>query len=67
MIPNTPNDPMAGVIVAPDGTPARKAPSQACPRCGAGTDKRIASSGFGTPHPLCSDCGYVWEDEVFRG
>jgi hypothetical protein len=40
--------------------------SSRCPRCGAGPEKRTASSGFGTPHPVCS-CGFEWFDEVFRG
>lgn len=29
-----------------------------CPRCGAGPEARVASAGFGEPHPVCSKCGY---------
>jgi len=57
----------APVIVDAYGKPARQAITTACPRCGAGTDKRIASCGFGTPKPCCSGCGFIWGDEVFRG
>ena len=33
-----------------------------CPRCKAGTDKRVASAGFGNPHDVCSRCGFEWEE-----
>ena len=34
-----------------------------CPGCGAPPSKRVASSGFGHPHPICSVCGYEFHDE----
>jgi len=55
------------VIVDAHGRPARKGETEACPRCGAGVDRRVPSSGFGTAHPVCTDCGFEWHDEVFRG
>ena len=54
------------VILGPDAKPARKATSQNCPQCGAGTEKRVASSGFGLAHPCCGRCGWEWKDEVWR-
>ena len=48
-------------ILGPDGKAARKA-NEACPRCGAGRNKREASAGFGAPHDVCSQCGYEWEE-----
>jgi uncharacterized protein (DUF983 family) len=56
----------ASALVDDRGRPARRTASSRCPRCGAGPEKRTASSGFGTPHPVCS-CGFEWFDEVFRG
>ena len=53
-------------IVDPSGKPARQALDTACPKCGAGPDKRVASCGFGTPSTLCSSCGYDFQ-EVWRG
>ena len=29
-----------------------------CPVCHSGREKRIPSSGFGSPHDVCGDCGY---------
>jgi uncharacterized protein (DUF983 family) len=57
----------APVIVDQHGQPARPAIDTACPTCAAGPEKRVASCGFGTPRPVCSVCGWKWEDEVFRG
>lgn len=54
------------VILNPQGQPARTTTTD-CPQCGAGKEKRCASSGFGLPHPVCSRCGYEWIGEVFRG
>ena len=57
------------VIVDAHGRPARTS-DDACPRCGAGKDKRVKSGGFGTPHPVCTGgCSpaYEWTDEVWRG
>ncbi len=48
----------APVIVAPDGRPAARLVSRDCPQCGASPDRRVASSGFGVPHPICSQCGH---------
>lgn len=52
------------VILGSNGQPARKPVAVTCPRCGAGPEKRSASSGFGTPHPVCS-CGHEWPEEVW--
>lgn len=49
------------VILAPDGRPARTPPDALCPQCGAGADKRTPSSGFGTPHDVCSVCGWEFQ------
>lgn len=53
------------VLVDAQGRPlSRRAVETAgCPRC-RGT-KRIASAGFGVPHPVCAQCGHEWPDEVF--
>lgn len=32
-----------------------------CPRCRG--KKRVASAGFGLPHPICATCGYEWTGE----
>lgn len=37
---------------------------KACPQCRA--TKRIASAGFGQPHPVCAVCGFEWHDETFQ-
>lgn len=63
--PATPPDP-ARRLVRPDGTPLAQATSTRCPSCGAGPDRRVASGGFGRPHPVCSQCGYEWFDEVWH-
>jgi len=47
-------------IVDAHGKPARQA-SKACPGCGAGVDKRVASCGFGPIGTLCSRCGYDFQ------
>lgn len=52
-------------ILDANGKPARKAVSRNCPRCAAGPESRIASGGFGIPHPVCAGCGYEWVQEVF--
>ena len=54
------------MILDSTGKVARRPKELACPRCGAGPDKRVASAGFGIPHPVCR-CGYEWHDEVFHG
>lgn len=58
------------VIVDPSGQPARAPASKACPKCGAGPDKRVKSGGFGPAHPVCNggcNPAYEWLDEVWRG
>lgn len=57
----------APVLVDASGRPARRAADTACPRCSALAEKRVASGGFGVPHPICSVCGHEWLDEVWRG
>lgn len=37
------------------------------PTCRAGADKRIASAGFGTPHPICGRCGHAFVGERWDG
>ncbi len=57
-------------IVDSQGKPARAASTKTCPKCGAGPEKRIASGGFGVPHPVCNggcNPAYEWVDEVWRG
>jgi len=54
--------PPVSLLVDADGRPM-PAPSDACPRCGAGRDVRVPSAGFGAPHPVCSQCGYEWIGE----
>lgn len=55
----------ASRILNPQGEPARAATDAACPDCGKGPEIRVASGGFGVPHPVCP-CGHEWMDEVFR-
>lgn len=57
----------AAALVGPDQRPARRAPDERCPRCGAGSEKRVASCGFGVAHPVCGRCGHEWIDEVWCG
>lgn len=63
------NDQQESVIVTPQGRPAREAlkKSDRCPGsgCGKGPEKRVASGGFGARHPVCSNCGYEFTDEVW--
>jgi transposase-like protein len=54
-------------ILDASGKPARKAETDRCPTCGAGSKDRVASAGFGIAHPVCQKCGYEWLDEVWRG
>jgi hypothetical protein len=32
------------------------------PTCRAGKEKRVKSAGFGSPHDVCSQCGYEWAE-----
>ena len=38
-----------------------------CPQCGAGPERRVASAGFGLPHPVCGKCGHEWCSETWEG
>ena len=51
----------APVILAPDGRSARSPVDGRCPRCGAGSDKRVNTAGFGPAVICCSDCGHHYE------
>jgi ribosomal protein L37AE/L43A len=51
-------------ILDATGKPARRS-SGACPRCGADKEKRVASGGFGTPHPVCNACGHEFFGEAW--
>jgi transposase-like protein len=53
-------------ILDASGKPARTANDTGCPQCGAGPDKRGPSCGFGVRRPVCTVCGWKWEDEVWR-
>jgi len=53
-------------ILDASGKPARQAVDATCPQCGAGPDKRQASGGFGIRRPVCTSCGWKWEDEVWH-
>lgn len=55
--------PKSSVIVDPAGKPARVRDPR-CPKCLG--DKRVASAGFGIPHPVCVKCGYEWLDEPYE-
>jgi uncharacterized protein (DUF983 family) len=61
-----PDDP-GPVVLNAQGRPARRdlVAAKRCPRCGAGPEKRVASAGFGTPHPVCGMCGWDFHGEVW--
>ena len=46
----------AGKIVLTDAP--RRPTDDSCPRCGAGKQRRVKSSGFGEKHDVCRDCGF---------
>lgn len=48
-------------IVLTDPKPLPK--DDTCPRCRAGKERRVASCGFGEPHPVCGQCGHEFIDE----
>lgn len=52
-------------LVDGSGRPLTRTPKTGthCPRCGGTT--RVASSGFGLPHPVCGTCGYEWPGVPF--
>jgi len=54
----------APVIVDAHGQPARAPADRACPRCGAWPERRVLSSGFGSPHDVCSACGHDFEERT---
>lgn len=58
-----PDQDAPSLIVDAAGRPARTAADRTCPTCHAGPDKRRLSGGFGSPHDVCSICGYEWRDE----
>lgn len=37
-----------------------------CPICRADEDRRVKSSGFGTPHPVCGQCGHDFIGEPWH-
>ncbi len=51
-------------ILDPQGRPARVAVDTACPQCGAATDRRVLSSGFGSPHDVCGACGHDFAERT---
>lgn len=57
--------PFNPVIVSPDGKPARLPANANCSACGAKPSARVASGGFGVPHPVCGVCGHEFHGEVF--
>lgn len=54
------------VIVDPSGRPARKSISTDCPACGAAKAKRRLSSGFGSPHDICGECGHDFDERTIK-
>jgi uncharacterized protein (DUF983 family) len=52
------------VIVDASGRPARTARDRNCPMCGAGTDRRVLSGGFGQVHDVCGQCGHDFEERT---
>ena len=51
-------------ILDPSGQPARPPASRACPKCGAGPDRRQASGGFGAVHDVCGNCGHAFDERT---
>jgi hypothetical protein len=51
------------IIVDPNGKPIQSDRFAPCPKCGSGSDRRVPSSGFGTPHLVCF-CGYEFEGRL---
>ncbi len=60
------HEPQPSPILNASGQPARTATTTACPQCGSGPDQRQASGGFGIRRPVCTRCGWKWDDEVWH-
>ncbi len=60
---NGTEDARTTTIVDATGRPARQVVSRDCPACGAGPERRRASSGFGQAHPVCGKCGHEFHGE----
>ena len=56
-------------LVDAQGRSVRRMRTEArnCPRCGAGGTRRVASAGFGSPHPVCGRCGHEFISEAWEG
>lgn len=54
----------APILVDAAGRPVRASDATRCPK-GHGPEDRVASSGFGEPHPVCKRCGYEFLGEPF--
>lgn len=52
------------VLVDTTGRPLRQAADRTCPRCSAPPDRRVLSSGFGSPHDVCGVCGHDFEERT---
>lgn len=63
MTDDAPIDP-ADCLADASGRPIRASKGH-CPRCGAPPTKRVASAGFGQPHPICIVCGYEFIGELW--
>jgi hypothetical protein len=50
-------------LLDPSGKPVSSDRSAPCPKCGAGSEKRVPSCGFGQPHLICI-CGYEFEGKL---
>ncbi len=55
-------EPQTSVIVDPSGKPARTSADARCPRCGAGPERRVLTSGFGPANVACGQCGHDVEE-----
>jgi ribosomal protein L37AE/L43A len=53
---------MKSELVGPDGKPVQSDRFSPCPKCSAGSDKRVPSSGFGIPYLICTKCGYEFKE-----
>lgn len=53
----------ARALVDATGRPIDRKADRRCPRCAAPPTRRVASAGFGIPHPVCGQCGYDFHGE----